>query len=160
MSFVPEDELKGRSNLNLAPMIDFLFLMLMFFACLAITRVTTKDTDIDLVEIKAETQNAIADADTDFKIIQISITADGQYKWVTEVRDHVMDNADAIGVELLNQYSKGLLPADRLKTQVLLKIDQKATWDPILKAIFAIRDAGFEVRPVYQPEDLERIAEY
>jgi biopolymer transport protein ExbD len=160
MSFVPEDELKGRSNLNLAPMIDFLFLMLMFFACLAITRVTTKDTDIDLVEIKAETQNAIADADADFKIIQISITADGQYKWVTEVRDHVMDNADAIGVELLNQYSKGLLPADRLKTQVLLKIDQKATWDPILKAIFAIRDAGFEVRPVYQPEDLERIAEY
>ena len=51
MSFLSEEELKGKEGINLAPMIDFLFLMLVFFASLAISRVTTRDTDIDLVEI-------------------------------------------------------------------------------------------------------------
>ena len=34
MSFIPDDELKGKRTPSLAPMIDFLFLMLMFFASL------------------------------------------------------------------------------------------------------------------------------
>lgn len=155
MSFAPADEIKGRTSPNLAPMIDFLFLMLMFFACLAISRVTTKDTDIDLVEIKPETQSVLADASTDMKFVNISINSDGKYRWVTEMRDYSMTTADDIGNELLLQYRKGLLPEDRLKTQVMLKIDRHAKWEPILKAIFAIRDAGFEVRPIYEPEGVE-----
>ena len=63
-----------------------------------------------------------------------------------------MNSPDEIKDELLKQYDKGILPEDKLLTQVLLKIDKNATWEPILKAIFAIRDAGFEVRPVYEPE--------
>jgi len=155
MSFTPEEELKGSTSPNLAPMIDFLFLMLMFFACLAISRVTTKDTDIDLVEAKTGTEATIADATTDLKIINISITEEGKYKWVTEIRDYMMSTPEAIGEELITQYQKGILPEDRIKTQVLLKIDKNATWEPILKAIFAIRDAGFEVHPVYLPEETD-----
>ncbi len=155
MSFVPAEEMKGKTTLNLAPMIDFLFLMLMFFACLAISRVTTKDTDIDLVEVKPETHSVIADASSDFKFINISINANGKYRWVTEMRDYTMATAEEISNELLLQYRKGLLPEDRLKTQVMLKIDRDAKWEPILKAIFAIRDAGFEVRPLYEPEGVD-----
>ena len=154
MSFVPEDEVRNRGSINLAPMIDFLFLMLMFFASLAITRITTKDTDIQLVEIKPETTSTLAQADLDYKVIHLNINGNGEYKWVTEVRDYVMNTPEDITKELTFQYEKGLLPEDKMKTQVLLKIDKHAQWEPILKAIFAVRDAGFEVRPVYEPEEV------
>lgn len=152
MAFIPEEELKGRSTLNMAPMIDFLFLMLMFFASLAITRVTTKDTDISLVEVKPETRATLSDASRDQKAIYISINADGKYKWMTEMRDYPMETPGEISDELNLEYEKGLLPEDKSKTQILLRIDKEAPWEPILKAIFAIREAGFEVRPVYEPD--------
>ena len=152
MSYIPDDEIKGRQSLNLAPMIDFLFLLLMFFATLAMTRITTKDTDIDLVEIKPETTSTTAQGNSDLKTVNITINSEGKYKWVTDVKDYPMNSPDEIKDELLKQYDKGILPEDKLLTQVLLKIDKNATWEPILKAIFAIRDAGFEVRPVYEPE--------
>ena len=152
MAFIPDEEIKGRNTMNMAPMIDFLFLMLMFFASLAITRVTTKDTEIHLVEVRPETKATIADASHDQKAIYININADGQYKWITEMRDYVMDSPEDISKELNLEYEKGLLPEDKNKTQVLLKIDKEASWEPILKAIFAIRGAGFEVRPVYEPD--------
>jgi len=152
MSFVPEEELKGGLKQPMAPMIDFLFLMLMFFACLAVTRATTKDIDIDLVEASPETEASLAEAGAEYKILNISINAEGEYKWVAEIRDHLLETPEAIKNELLAQYQKGILPEDPKKTQVLLKIDKAAPWEPILKAIFAVRDAGFEVRPVYEPE--------
>jgi len=152
MAFIPEDESKNNSSVNLAPMIDFLFLMLMFFACLAITRVTTRDTDIALVDLEEEVNSVATTASTDLKILNISITENGDYKWVTELRDYRLNTADAIRDELLNHYAKGLLPKDFSKTQVLLKIDRNARWEPIMQAIFAIRDAGFDVRPVYEPK--------
>ncbi len=133
-------------------MLDFLFLMLMFFATLAVTRVTTKDTDIDLVAIQPESRSAAASGTTDLKIVHLSITCDGEYRWVTELRDHQLSSADEIQSELRRQHQKGLLPEDKSRTQVLLKIDREAHWEPILQALFAIREAGFEARPVYEPD--------
>lgn len=152
MSFIPEEELKPKLGINFAPMIDFLFLMVVFFACLAISRITTKDLDIDLVQIHDEKGQKPLNADYDYKVVNISINEDGQYKWVTEIRDYPISYAQDIAQELLNQYKQGLLPENKLKTQVLLKIDKNAKWEPILQAIFAVRDAGFEVHPVYLPD--------
>lgn len=159
MSYIPDEELKGRLSLNLAPMIDFLFLLLMFFATLAVTRITTKDTDIQLVEVKPETPAATqAQLPSEFKIISISVNSEGKYRWSTEIKDYPMSTPEEIKDELILQYEKGLLPENKLETQVLLKIDKNATWEPILKLIFAIRDAGFEVRPVYEPDQKPEIA--
>lgn len=154
MSFIPDEELRPHLGINFAPMIDFLFLMVIFFACLAISRMTTKDMEIDLVKIHEESTEHTTNADYDYKVVNISINELGEYKWVTEIRDYAMCSADSIAEELKTQYKKGLLPENKLKTQVLLKIDRNAKWDPILKAIFAVKDAGFEVRPVYLPEQL------
>lgn len=153
MTFIPESEIRGQGGLNMAPMIDFLFLMLMFFACLSITRMAARDTDIDLVELKADTSSSVAEGDDDLKLINISILADGGYKWITDIHDYPMLAPNDLRDELLKQYNKGLLPKDKHQTQVLLKIDKTAQWEPILKAIFAIREAGFEVHPVYEPEE-------
>lgn len=153
MSFAPQDELQNQKSVNLAPMIDFLFLMLMFFACLAVTRITTRDTDINLVELKPE-QSSTGSGESDVYVVHLSVTSDGHYKWVTEIRDYVMNAPEEIRDELAQQYSKGLLPTDKDKTKVLMKIDKEAQWDPILRAIFAVREAGFNVHPVYQPESI------
>lgn len=154
MSFLPDEAVKGREGIPLAPMIDFLFLMLMFFACLAVSRATSKDTHIELAELKPETVATTTLAENEQKIINISIDAAGHYQWVTEVRDYDLENPEQIAQELCHQYDNGLLPEDKEKTQILLRIDRKATWDPIIKAIFAIRDVGFDVRPVYEPEEV------
>lgn len=152
MSFLPEEELKSKATLNLAPMIDFLFLMLMFFATLAVARNTTKDTNIELVEITPETQGASRLGDADLKILNITINAEGKYQWVTELHDYPLASADELKAELETQHAKGLLPEDKIKTQVLLKIDKQAPWEPVMQALFAVRDAGFDARPVYEPK--------
>ncbi len=151
MSFVPEDELKANSGLTLAPMIDFLFLMLAVFASLAVTRMVMKDTDLDLVKSKAAPSSS-GSPHHEYKMVHITITEKGNYKWVTEIRDYPMETAEAIATELTRQYHQGLLPEDKLKTQVLLNIDRSAQWEPILNVILAIKEAGFEVRPVYEPK--------
>ena len=151
MSFAPDEEILGQQGINLAPMIDFLFLMLMFFACLAVSRITTRDTDLDLVEIEPERVVQASGGDSETKVVHLTITAEGSYKWVTEIRDHYLETPDEIYSELTQQYDSGQLPSNKEHTQVLLKIDRSAQWDPILRAIFAVRRAGFEVRPVYEP---------
>ncbi len=150
MSFIPDEELKERTGLSMAPMIDFLFLMLAVFAALAVSRIVMRDTDIELVRSKIESPSPLIDP-RDYKLIQITISEEGTYKWVTEVRDYSLETPQAIAQELAHQYARGLLPEEKLKTQVLLKIDREARWEPILQAILAIREAGFEVRPVYEP---------
>lgn len=150
MTFIPDEELKERTGLTLAPMIDFLFLMLAVFASLAVSRIIMRDTEIELVRSKIESPSPLADP-RDYKLIHITISEEGAYKWVTEIRDYPMETPQDIAQELIQQYQRGLLPEDKLKTQVLLKIDRKTRWEPILQAILAIRDAGFEVRPIYEP---------
>ncbi len=151
MSFVPSDELKDRGGLTFAPMIDFLFLMLAVFASLAVTRVAMKDTELELVKTKSAAPSSLKGA-YDYKIIHIAVSEEGKYKWVTEIRDHSMESPKAIAEELSRQYLNGLLPEDKLKTQILLKIDKHAQWEPILKVLLAIREEGFQVRPIYEPE--------
>lgn len=154
MSFVPQEELTNNNRTNMAPMIDFLFLMVVFFATLAVSRVTTKDTEIDLVKLDGSTPNpSVEQMAEELKIINISVTEEGEYKWVTELRDYKMTDPDEIRRELHVQYTRGILPEDRSKTKIMLKIDRKAEWDPIMQLIFAVRDEGFEVRPVYEPSE-------
>jgi biopolymer transport protein ExbD len=152
MSFLPEDAVKSRDGIPLAPMIDFLFLMLMFVACVAVSRLSTRETDIELVSLHPE--NAVmphASGPQRQKILQITINAAGEYHWMAEGMAQPMADATRIALELNQHYEAHLLPEDKAQTLVLLKIDKQAMWEPIMRAIFAIRDAGFQVKPVYEP---------
>jgi biopolymer transport protein ExbD len=151
MSFLPEEQLKSSAVLNLAPMIDFLFLLLMFFATLAVTRNTTKDTKVELVEITPEASGAAVGGEQETYAIQMNVLPDGHYEWVTGFQNHPFDDSEAIALELKQQYETGILPQSKEQTKIFLKIDKKASWEPILKLLFAIRDAGFEAHPVYEP---------
>ncbi|MCB1135480.1 MAG: biopolymer transporter ExbD [Chlamydiia bacterium] len=152
-SFLPDDATRSISGVSMAPMIDFLFLMLVFFATLAVSRVTTRDTNIDLVEIRPEVGASLTANDAEQRTVTLKIAADGAYAWVAELRDYPLDSPVAVTEELQRQYQKGILPEDPKKTFVMLKIDKTASWDAVMRMVFAVRDAGFEAHPVYLPEE-------
>lgn len=155
MSFLPEEEVKKGSSINLAPMIDFLFLMLAFFASLAVTRVATRDTDIELVKVAPESASPPLARDEEMQLVHVTVGEDGSYCWVTEIRDYPMESAQSIADELCHQHERGLLPSTKEKTQVLVRIDRAAQWEQVAQLIFAVRDAGFQIRPVYEVGDPE-----
>lgn len=148
MELIPHDELKPANTFNFAPMIDFLFLMLALFATLAVSRAALYDSEIELVQLKPEKGAASLQA-KDLEQVNLSITAAGGFKWLTEFQEYPMENVEAIQQELARQYQIGALPQDKTKTEILLHIDQKAPWGSIAQAIFAIREVGFAPRPVY-----------
>lgn len=144
-----EDELKTGHQFNFAPMIDFLFLMLALFATLAISRATLFDTEVELAELKPEKS---AHSHADRHPIHLSVNAEGKYKWLTEFQEYPMTTPAAVQEELARQYKLGVLPQDRGQTEVLLHIDRKAPWGSVAELLFAVREVGFAIRPVYEPE--------
>lgn len=153
MSLIPDEELKRTSGLNLTPMVDFLFLLLAVFATLAITRAALYDTDINLVKVNEATHGSAVPASRDVYVINLSVTDQGEYRWITEFNEYLIRDISSIKKEIYKQQELGLLPKDKQLTKVLLHIDKNAAWDPIAQLIFAIRDAGFQIHPVYEPDD-------
>ncbi|MBS0649239.1 MAG: biopolymer transporter ExbD [Verrucomicrobia bacterium] len=152
MSLIPDEEFKRSSSINLAPMVDFLFLVIAVFATMAITRAALYDTEVNLVKVTPEKQASPAASETP-ALVNISITEDGKYKWLTEVNEFIMENPASIKKELLKQQQLGLIPSDAHQTKVLLHIDKNARWEPVAQVIFTIREAGFSIHPVYEPEE-------
>ncbi|MBS0626437.1 MAG: biopolymer transporter ExbD [Verrucomicrobia bacterium] len=150
MEMIPHEELKPSNGINYAPMIDFLFLMLALFATLAISRAALYDSEVSLAELKHDAKSSPIRAKKEIQQINISINAAGSFKWMTEFQEYPMGNAKEIQEELARQYQIGALAQDKAKTEVLLHIDRKAPWEPIAKAIFAVRELGFSVHPVYE----------
>lgn len=149
MSLIPEEELKRYNHLNLAPMIDFLFLIVAVFAVIAVTRASLFDREINLVKVQTKTDSFIPQ---DRYTVHLSINNKGEYKWITEFNEYLISCPLDVQLELKKQQELGLLPKDTLKTQVLLHIDKQAMWEPIVQLIFAVKQAGFQIHPVYESE--------
>jgi biopolymer transport protein ExbD len=134
-------------------MIDFLFLMLAFFATLAVTRTALYDTQLEMVQLqKAPSASPLYPQDPLYQI-HLSVSREGLYKWITEIHDYPLETVDKLQKELVHQYETGLLPLDKSQTQVLLHIDKNAPWEAVAKLIFSIREIGFEANPVYTAKD-------
>lgn len=153
MNLIPEDEIKRSGGINLAPMVDFLFLVLAVFATMAITRAALFDTEVSLVKLKPEKEDADSSAFNQSYIVNLGVTETGQYKWITEVNEFVIKNPEGLKQELYKQQRLGLLPREKNQTKVLLHIDKDAKWEAIAQAIFSVREAGFQINPVYEPVD-------
>src|SRR3989338_9119211 len=117
MSLIDQDKLKSRPHFNFAPMIDFLFLMLAFFATLAVSRASLYDTKLNLVQLKTEEGSIPIKKTEDAHQINLSITESGEYKWVTEIQTYPMESLSRIKKELNYQHNIGLLPKDKQQTQ-------------------------------------------
>ena len=153
MNIIPEEEIKSYGGLNLAPMVDFLFLVVAVFATLAVTRAALYDNKIKLVKIHPAVENSSVAGQNDSYIVNLSVNEKGEYKWITEFNEYIIPSVAAIQQELLKQQSLGLIPKDNGRTKVLLHIDKSAQWEPIAQVIFAVRQSGFDIHPVYDMED-------
>jgi biopolymer transport protein ExbD len=151
-SLLPEDEIEIKRGLNLAPMVDFLFLILAVFAVLAVTRTALYDSEVNLVKMDTVTPPPSMSDPQPGHTVLLSISDKGEYKWVTEFNEFVLENVSSVKHELLKQQQLGLLPEDPSKTKVLLHIDKSASWESIAKIIFAIKETGYQISPVYSPE--------
>jgi biopolymer transport protein ExbD len=63
-----------------------------------------------------------------------------------------MESTDSIQKELQKQQQVGLISKNPDETKILLHIDRSSKWEPVAEAIFALREQGFPVHPVYEPE--------
>ncbi|MBI5346549.1 MAG: biopolymer transporter ExbD [Chlamydiae bacterium] len=153
MSLIPDEKIKTSPTFNLAPMIDFLFLMLAFFATIAVSRTTLYDTYLKLAQLKTEKNAKPISISSKPYQINISINKDNKYTWISDVQNYPMESLAKIQKELLYQYNVGILPKDKSLTHVLLHIDKTASWEAISKLIFAIREDGFEAFPIYESDN-------
>jgi biopolymer transport protein ExbD len=153
MSIIPEEELKSFGSLNLAPMVDFLFLVVAVFATLAVTKAALYDSEVKLVKVQPATDHSPFIGKNDYYIVNLSVNEQGQYKWITEFNEYLIEGVKGIQSELKKQQDLGLLPKEKEKTKVLLHIDRNAKWEPISQIIFCVRQAGFEIHPVYDYEE-------
>ncbi len=148
MDLIPDEELKSKGVLNLTPMVDFLFLVVAIFATLAITRTAIFDSEVNLAQVKEETKENTTESHE--YLVNLSVTEEGKYKWVTEFNEYAMNGVPSILQELTKQTDMGLLPEDPSKTKVLLHIDENAKWDPIVQLIYSLKKTGYPVHPVYE----------
>lgn len=154
MSLIPEDKTNTTiMTPNLAPMIDFVFLMLACFATLAVTRASLYDTKLELVNVSSAPATSKVTSREEKTNINLSISKEGNYKWITEIQDYPMDTIEKIQNELFHHYNIGVLPQDKGNTQVLLHIDKQAPWESIARLIFAIRETGFDALPIFKSDD-------
>lgn len=150
MSLIPEEELHREKNINLAPMVDFLFLVVAILATLAVTRSTLHDENLDLVKVNNSQESAPSFAQNTPQLVHLAVTSQGGYKWLTETREHAMSGIEAIEHELAIQCEKGILPHDKKQIKILLHVDKQAPWEAIVSLIFAVRQSGFKIHPVYE----------
>lgn len=152
MDLIPNEELRSKGLMNLTPMVDFLFLVIAIFATLAITRTALFDSEINLAHVKEKEKTSFPLENSNY-MVNLSITKEGTYKWLTEFNEYAMEGIPSILQELSNQKDLGLLPEDSVKTKILLHIDKKSEWDSIVQLIYSLRKLGYPVHPVYEKNE-------
>lgn len=150
MSLIPEEELNRPGSFNLAPMVDFLFLVVAVFAVLAVTRNVLYDSDLELAKTDESADVVKTSHAQDSYYVDLGVTKEGRYKWLTESQDYWIADTATIKSELQKQQQNGLLPPDKEQTKVLLHIDKGAEWGAIASLILAVREAGFAIHPLYE----------
>jgi len=155
MDLIPDEELRPGAFMNLTPMVDFLFLVVAVFSILAITRTTLFDSEVNLAKVGEkdllypEVKNP-----EDVKVINLSVTQKGAYKWITEFNEYSMEGVSSVLGEIATQKHLGLLSKDSSKTKIFLHVDKKAEWDPVVQLIYSLRKKGHPVHPVYEQSPL------
>ncbi len=150
MSLIPDEKLKSNLSFNMTPMIDFLFLMLAFFATLAVSRTSLFDSKLSLVEINNTKEAPLIHTNMKNYQINLAITNDGSYRWITDIHEYPMKDTTNVQYEISHQYNIGILPKEKNNTEILLHIDKNAPWESIAKLIYAIKELGYEPKPVFQ----------
>ncbi len=148
IELIPEEELRRHTGINFAPMVDFLFLIIAVFAVLLVARSALYHTDVSLVTAKPAKHDTSIPQFYAAAPIVLSVLEDGSYKWIGPFQEYLMSDVQAV--------QQHLIPHKAEKPKILLKVDRHASWDAVAQLIFAVREAGFPVYPLYEaPEEMQ-----
>jgi biopolymer transport protein ExbD len=135
---VPEKFLQEQKSFNFAPIVDFLFILLAIFALLVFTQsIFTRD------QTAASPHNQLTTP------VVLTINEKGEYEWITEFNEFLLGDTGAVIREVQKQQQLGFLPQESRHIKILLEIHRNTKWHEVAHALFAIREAGFSVSPVY-----------
>lgn len=137
--------LKQDRPLNLAPCIDFLFILLVIFATAAISREVARTTQVNLVRIEQGNQKPSA---APHKSLVITVDPSGHYIWNAQLKDYPMPSAQSVQKEL--RLRKKSTSHKNERPVVYLRIDAKAPWSSVATLITAIEEVGFSALPLLQ----------
>ena len=150
VQMIPDDELKQFEKVQWAPMVDFLFIVIIVFATIAITRNVVHDRELRLAKALGKKESTLTMERQTSHIVNLSINHLGKYKWLSESNELFFENAKQLSERLILLKNQKKLPTQANRVKILLHIDKTAPWQPIADVIFAVRDAGYDVHPVYQ----------
>ncbi len=146
---IPDEEFQKPVSINFAPMVDFLFLVVAIFAIALAMKTSLFDSDISLVK----TTNKLDYSSEDKAIVNVSISSEGRYQWITDYNQYPLETPEALALELNKQKEAGILPDKTDQIAVLVHIDKSAPWEPIAKLLIEMKKEGYPVRPVYEQEN-------
>lgn len=149
MSLIPDDIFKKETSINLAPMVDFLFLIGAIFAVLAMSRTALVKSDLNLVQLRSPLPefHHLSHQEANTETVHVNITKEGQYQWVNNTQEIILTNLMTLKQELLRSRMENF---SEKPLKILLHIDQEAQWEPITQAIFTLKELGFPIYPVYK----------
>lgn len=139
--------LKQERSLNLAPCIDFLFILLVIFATAAISREVTRSQQVDLVKVSNTTS---VNNSPQHQALVISIDASGAYIWNGQLKDYPMPTPAAVSKEL--QVRKKSSSSRKALPPVYLRIDANAPWEKVATLLSTVESEGFEVYPLLEEQ--------
>lgn len=153
MHLIPEEHQTSRLSFNFTPMVDFLFIVIAIFAMIATNRKALYDSQVSLT--KCEKKSPLTTFNPRVNTVNLSISALGEYKWLSTKENQTMKSPQLVKEELLKQINNGSLSSDPSKNHILLHIDENAKWPPIANLLFAMNEEGFNVYPVYEKKEKE-----
>lgn len=149
MSLIPEEELKKQQGLNLAPMVDFLFLIIAVLACMALTHAFLFDSDLKLAQIN---ESAAHNSPTDPKgILHLSLDSQGSCRWLLESALPQPTELSRLSEDVMTFRTLGLFPSSG-EVKIFLHIDQHVEWGQAVNAILTARQTGLAVHPVFESQ--------
>jgi len=141
MSLIPEDTYSTKAQINFAPMVDFLFLIVTAFAVLAVSRSALFDSRIFLPntpESTETTQNA-------GRSLNVTIHASGAYSLLTEKGSSTATLPELKQTLQLLKHQNGPFP-------IYLHIDKRASWEGVARLIQAAKQENLATYPVYKSD--------
>jgi biopolymer transport protein ExbD len=145
MSLIPDRELMKQEKINLAPMVDFLFLVVAALTSLLLVRIAVYDMNIHLAQAKpSEKDKQLFFSEAPF--IVLSVDSYGIYRWISEQEEQMMQR-DEIEKRLEQQSA---LFKEMSPLKVLVYIDRSAQWQAVADLLLAIQRAGLIAHPLYQ----------
>ena len=145
MSLIPDEVWKRQERINLAPMVDFLFLVIVALFCILIARSSLHTSKgIQLVAVDPRHGGTSQSAPV------LGIDELGTYWWREQGLDLLMVDVQTIADELQKRRSSGLLPSDPAQAKVLVRIDRRARWESVASLFLAVKGAGFTPLPLYE----------